>query len=306
MPFTIGKVFSDESLALLQRKQEEERQAALELQRLQLQRAGMVNESDRANRELDLRASSMQGEDADRAIRRQIALNENARQNRALDLNAREQAFREKRGEFDMGFDREKFDEQKSQFGIESGQRNRQLDIGERTAAENEAEGKFNREEKFPTEAGLKAMEIERKSAADDDRARKFDAEIESLKARTNLTNETAKTISERNGWSSYDRAQKELGALTRAYDAAANGINGPNEPMKAEIEQRIKSMLAVISAADETMYRTIMKNLGPQLSASMGEKFSPFGKTGYGAAGDIYKSMLEGFGKSDAPPKGK
>ena len=312
MPFAIGKAFSDETLALIQRQREAEQDARAKAYSLQLQRAGMLMDEKRARRELDLKERAMAGDAADRDTRIEMARADRALQERKMSLDERQsdRAFGQREKEFGVESDLKKrsidlsgreqdWREFAGAADIEN--RGRQLDLGERELEEKQAHGEWERNTKFPTEAGLKADEISRKQEADATRARLIDAQVQNLSAKTNLTEQTAQQIMANLQIKDAASAISYGKMLIQQYEALANGMNGPGDPEAIKYAQeKMTSYLAALQKADPGAYGVTMRTIGTDAARASG---SPFGKTGYGSAGSFLEESLKALRSGKPPP---
>lgn len=303
MPFAIGKAFSDELEARLQREREAEADQRAKAYSLQLQRAGMLIGAKQSQRELALKERAMAGDDADRQTRLEMARADRALQERKLDLDAGQfqQQFGQRGKEFEAekalkerGLDLSGREQDWREFAgaadIEN--RGRQLDLGEAELGEKSAQNEWERNTKFPTEAGLKADEISRKSEADATRARLIDAQVQNLSAKTNLTEQTAQQIMANLQIKDAASAVAYGKMLIQQYDALANGMNGPGDPEAIKYAQeKMTSYLAALQKADPGAYGVTMRTIGVDAARASG---SPFGQTGYGSAGSVMDEMLK------------
>lgn len=161
MPFTIGKVFSDETASLLQRERESQRDNAARAYQLELQRREQMDKSKLARRELDLRARALDNDTSpeERQLRLEMARDELAgkREDRVLKREA-------------VGADLQM---SKSRLAGDAEERALRLRLGEgeidarnRQITELEASGKFEREHK-PKELNLRRIELGLKAERD-------------------------------------------------------------------------------------------------------------------------------------------
>ena len=118
MPFAIGKAFSDETLALLQRQKEAETDARAKGYALELQRHAMLAGERQSNREMNLKDAALAGEGEDRAARLEMA-----RASRALD---------ERKLNLDASQSDRAFGQHKSEFDVEKEMKGKQLDLSGR------------------------------------------------------------------------------------------------------------------------------------------------------------------------------
>ena len=315
MPFEIGKAVSDNTMNLVARRREGDRDAALEAYRLELARRAQQQGDVQALRELQLSYARLGGEGEDRALRRDVAAQESQRAGRALNLSEREQGYRERSGDraasegtrqFDVESGHkgrqldlaEKVQEQETFFDLAGAQRaDRHLDLSERGLLETEAKGKFERETEFPATVDLKKQEIGRKGEDSASRRSLNEARAQQARAVADLTSERAKQLLAAGKLTSVGAAVTRLKELTKLYNAAANGPNGPNDEMAADAQARIAALLGVIEKASPDMAASVQRTMGVELGQAMGD---PFSATGYGALG----SLLDALDKPPAIPK--
>lgn len=310
MPFTIGKVFSDETASLLQRERESQRDNAARAYQLELQRRAQIEGNKMGRAELALKRDAMAGDAEERQLRLELA-----RESKAGDAQDRELRRTLGLSELEMSRSRIAGDTQdrelrKSLGESEIAARQRSIDLSEkgqgldeRRITEMEAAGKYERDVLKPRELELKSKELDRKVEYDQLRGDKIAAEVENLKSRTDLNQTTATKMLKDAQLDTFDAMTRRFNALVNNYKAATSidNMNARKEAMDAA-EQDVVRFLHIIQTASPAAYDQLVKQGGPDAARASGNAmFSP---TGYGAAGVSLDNFIERFASGDKPPQ--
>lgn len=310
MPFTIGKVFSDETASLLQRERESQRDNAARAYQLELQRRAQIEANKMGRAELALKRDAMAGDAEERQLRLEIA-----RENKSGD--AQDRALRQQLGLGELAMSRSRIENdaedralRKSLGESEISARQRSIDLtasgqelDKRRVAEMEKSGEYERTVVKPRELELKGKELERKTDADLVRGDKIAAEIENLKARTGLTQTTATKMLKDAELDTFDAMTRRLNALIQNYKAATSidNVNSRQEAMDAA-EADVVRFLHIIQTASPAAYDQLIKHGGPDVAAASGNGM--FSHTGYGAAGVSLDDFINRFASGEKPPQ--
>ena len=311
MPFTIGKVFSDEAMNLLERRREADRENAQKAYSLDLQRHGMLMDNKQKQRELDLRAQDLAGNSDDRAARLEMAKVDQAQTARKTDLDA--QQFQQSMGQRQSEFNAEK-EQKKSALDLSGreqdwrelagaadiNQSKRRLDLTEKDLADTATHRAWERDTKFPAEMDVKQSDLDLKAMLAEQRSKEIDSRVNQRLAQTNLTQVQAKAIMDNLKIKDLNGALAHAKVLIQRYEAVANGMNGPaSEADVRGAQQEMDDYLTALKAADSSAYSTVMRATGGSAATASG---SPFGKTGYGSEADVLRSLMKDAGSGKPP----
>lgn len=310
MPFTIGKVFSDEAVSSLQRERQMQQDNAARVYQLELQRRAQIQDTKMGRAELALKRDAMAGDAEERQLRLELA-----RENQTGETQDRELRRALGLGELAMSRSRVESDAEdralrKSLGESEISARTRSIDLNaqgqeldKRRIVEMEKSGEFDRTVVKPRELDLKAKEIERKQDYDTVRSGKIAAEVENLRSRTNLNQTTATKLLKDAELDTFDAMTKRLNALVDNYKAATNidNVNAKQAAMEAA-EAEVVQFLHVIQTASPAAYQQLMKQGGPETASASGNGM--FSHTGYGAAGVSLDDFISRFASGEKPPQ--
>lgn len=301
MPFEIGRAFSPEAIAAVQRKQEADRQFMLDQQRMAIARHQELGSGRDTQARLDIARQQLAGEGEDRSLRRDVTQQEHQmsveRMNRAALEADRDNSFREKAFSSGEGWKGKEYDlnkaaeERQSQAQEDTViDRRNQYNLNARELGLRTAKQKWEQETEFPKTVELKNLELQRKTAADEDRALYLSAMGENLKARTAETQGKASERLQKAGISSYNAQVGYLRTLTQQLTTETSSDNAyPNEEKIREIRSKIARVMQDIEQVDPGAAGAIKKQMGPEIHRAFG---SPLGTEGYGAAGSFLDSM--------------
>lgn len=310
MPFTIGKVFSDEAVNSLQRERQMQQDNAARAYQLELQRRAQIQDAKMGRAELALKRDSMAGdaeerqlrlelarenqtgEAQDRELRRALGLGELAMSRSRIESDAEDRALRKSLGESEINARTRSID-----LNAQG------LDLDKRRISEMEKSGEFERTVVKPRELELKSKELERKQDYDTLRGSKIAAEVDNLRSRTNLNQTTATKLLKDAELDTFDAMTKRLNALVNNYKAATNidNVNAKQAAMEAA-EAEVVQFLHVIQTASPAAYQQLMKQGGPEVAGASGNGM--FSHTGYGAAGVSLDDFISRFASGEKPPQ--
>jgi hypothetical protein len=291
MPFTIGKVFSDEAMALQQRKLEADRQAELESQNLDLRRRAQMDASRAQGRELDLRQQAQDTSGQDTQARLEMARAEQGITNRKIDLDASQ-------SDRAMAEHQYQFDEDQKYRGAQTelaqkeqttrdAREARQLDLG--TQDMNLRNERAKDDLKLRTRAlDISQQNADTSKANSTRRAALLDAQISNTIARTGLTKQNADMLRIQLGMKTDAEAIAKGRAMIQAYEAVSTaGANGQaDEASITAAKDRMELYLSAIRMSSPQAYGQV---LGSDIPAPF---MPPGGKPQ--SAGDIMKDFMD------------